>query len=190
MADFVVRSGNKEGPQWCFRPRFLAFLTLLLLVLAHSTSAGVLGRDRTNDTDTQEGRYGHTLNGDEDKHHYTDKYGYGDMHQHDNASLDNIIPAPEAHTDNANFAVLMIILLLFLLPLCLGLCSRLCKYLCSPRKTVIREILIIQRIPARENVPVDDLGAAAPLSGGTEDSTDDAPPASAALVPKASLAPQ
>ncbi|XP_047481227.1 uncharacterized protein LOC125033612 [Penaeus chinensis] len=123
MAAFVLKSGSKEAPQWCFRPRFLGFLTLLLLVLAHSTSAGVVGRERTNDTDTQEGRYGHSLNGDEEKHHYTDKYDYGDMHQHDNASLDNIVPAPEAYTDNGNFARLMAIFLLVLLPVRLGVCS-------------------------------------------------------------------
>ncbi|XP_047481256.1 uncharacterized protein LOC125033630 [Penaeus chinensis] len=70
MASFVVRSGSEEAPRWCFRPRFLGFLTLLLLVLARSTSAGVVGRERTADTDTRLMEYFATINSDVISSHF------------------------------------------------------------------------------------------------------------------------
>lgn len=197
MAGFVVRSGSEETPRWCFRPRFLGFLTLLLVVLAHSTSAGVLGTDRTNDTDTQEARYDHTLNGDGDKYHYQNKHDYDDIYQHGNASLDDIVP--EAYTDNNRlFRILLWVFFVILIA-----CLRGAHYACSKYKdndgarARSRVILIRQHIP----VPVEDpaasqtrcdrdSGATTTPSPGTEDSTDDAPPPYSAICPETSRAPQ
>lgn len=70
MAGFVVRSGSEEVSRWCFWPRFLDILILLLLVLAHSTSAGVLGRERTADTDTRLMGYFETISSDDISNHF------------------------------------------------------------------------------------------------------------------------
>ncbi|XP_047480957.1 uncharacterized protein LOC125033473 [Penaeus chinensis] len=198
MAAFVLRSGSKEAPQWCFRPRFLGFLTLLLLVLAHSTSAGVVGRERTNDTDTQEGRYGHSLNGDEEKHHYTDKYDYGDMHHHDNASLDDIVP--EAHT-NENIILWKLLWMAFVV-ICIVCCQG-ARQACSKYKDddgpregsrvvlIRRHILVSAEDPAASQTRCDrDSGAATIPSAGTEHPADDAPPAYSDICPEASRTPQ
>lgn len=187
MAGVVVRRGTEEAPERFFRSRFLGFLTLLLLLLlAHSASAGAIGRERPSDADTQEDRTNHTLDGDGYRYHYQDQHDHGDTHRHDNASLDTIMPVPEAYGDTDNPIRIWAFLLLFFM--CLVCCVRLWLYQCLRRKKVIREVIILQRIQVREKSPAVDSGAAAPLSGGTD--TGDAPPAYSALDPQASRAPR